>query len=57
MALDSGKYYGFQIYIRNAESWNLTQHDSWRLWLRSPDGYMVDGSRSLGATGTQFLVP
>ncbi|CAK9087825.1 unnamed protein product [Durusdinium trenchii] len=43
--LIQGKYYAFQIYIKNAPAFNLTQHDGWRLWLQSPDGYMVDGSK------------
>ncbi|CAJ1437309.1 unnamed protein product, partial [Effrenium voratum] len=40
-----GKYYGFAILVQNPGEWNLTQHDEWRLWLQSPEGYMVDGSR------------
>ncbi|CAL1135461.1 unnamed protein product [Cladocopium goreaui] len=40
-----GKYYAFQINIKSPEFWNMSQHDGWRLWLQSPDGYMVDGSK------------
>jgi hypothetical protein len=46
-SLPEGKYYAFQINIKSPEFWNMSQHDGWRLWLQSPDGYMVDGSKQL----------
>ncbi|CAK9075671.1 unnamed protein product [Durusdinium trenchii] len=44
-AMLSNKYYGFQIRIQNALEWQAAHHDDWRLWVQSPEGYTVDGSK------------
>jgi len=41
----ANKYYAFQIRILNALSWDASHHDHWRLWVQSPEGYTVDGSK------------
>ncbi|CAJ1405152.1 unnamed protein product, partial [Effrenium voratum] len=43
--LIASKYYGFQIRVRNADTWMAEHHEDWRLWVQSPEGYMVDGSK------------
>eukprot|EP00931_Biecheleriopsis_adriatica_P048306 TRINITY_DN27909_c0_g1_i1.p1 TRINITY_DN27909_c0_g1~~TRINITY_DN27909_c0_g1_i1.p1 ORF type:complete len:3513 (-),score=559.98 TRINITY_DN27909_c0_g1_i1:29-9340(-) len=43
--LISGKYYAFTIHVHNARQFDIIQHDEWRLFIQSPERYMVDGSR------------
>jgi len=43
--LDAGATYGFQIRTRNAPSYRPAAHTSWKLWVQSPEGYPVDGSK------------
>eukprot|EP00929_Paragymnodinium_shiwhaense_P012881 TRINITY_DN120761_c0_g1_i1.p1 TRINITY_DN120761_c0_g1~~TRINITY_DN120761_c0_g1_i1.p1 ORF type:complete len:3438 (+),score=820.13 TRINITY_DN120761_c0_g1_i1:922-10314(+) len=43
--LEPGAYYGFKIEVKNAFSYELAQHETWRLWIQSPEGYPVDGSQ------------
>lgn len=44
-AMLANKYYAFRIRIRNALTWDAAHHDDWRLWVQSPEGYTVDGSK------------
>eukprot|EP00435_Cladocopium_sp_Y103_P024122 s1951_g5.t2 len=44
-AMLANKYYAFQIRVRNALVWDASHHDDWRLWVQSPEGYTVDGSK------------
>ncbi|CAE7823884.1 unnamed protein product [Symbiodinium microadriaticum] len=43
--LISNKYYAFKVRIINSVQWDASHHDDWRIWVQSPEGYMVDGSK------------
>ena len=42
--LQAGAFYGFAVKVWNSETYDALQHDEWRMWVNSPEGYPVDGS-------------
>lgn len=44
--LQSGGVYGFDLQVRNAYTYEPEQHYAWKMWIESPEGYSVDGTKN-----------
>lgn len=43
--LEAGAVYGFNLRVHNAYEYAPEQHESWKMWIESPERYTEDGTK------------